>query len=226
MNRLRILAPCLVLGLGLAPGRAFAQDARPAPDIDARVAALESAVAALQRTVAALRASLNTDASERRDAAPGGQAAVESETGAAIAAVQSVLTPFVWFASDVFDGDLVGTYSVLMLGASSDTPPNRSTSYLFKGGATIREGGTGTMTLSVGGPAVQAAPAAEPAGGATAAATIDLTWALDSVTQTVRVRPAAVLGDFELFVAAGAQTLIGARSSASTHQLYLFTRQP
>jgi hypothetical protein len=167
---------------------------------------------------------LNSGTTERREGASGDQAAVESETSAAIAAVQSVLTPFVWFASDVFEGDVVGTYSVLMLGASGDSPPNRGTSFLFKGSATIREGGTGTMTLTLGGPAAPAAPDQTP--GAAPAATLDLSWSLDSVTQTVRIQPAAALGDFELFVTVGAKTLLGAKSQDNTHQLFIFTRQP
>jgi hypothetical protein len=211
MDRIPTLTPCLVLVLALLPGSTLAQGSSPAPDASARLAALESTVAALQRAVAALQASSNSEGSERAGNEP---------------QQKDAASPFKWFESEVFDGDLVGTYSILWVGGTANASPERTT-YMFKGAATFRPGGTGTMTGMLGGSALStgAVPDQAPSSGTTGA-TIELTWALDGPTRTLSVQPVAVLEGLELLVVDDAQTLVGAKSQDNTHQLFIFTRQP
>ena len=131
MGRIRIPVPCLVLVLSLAPGSTLAQGGSPGSDAGARLAPLESTVATLQRAAAALQASSNSNASERTASEP---------------PQENAASPFKWFESDIFDGDLVGTYSILWIRGTAHALPERTTSYMFKGAATFRAGGTGTMT--------------------------------------------------------------------------------
>jgi hypothetical protein len=131
--------------------------------------------------------------------------------------------------------DLVGTYSVYLLGIAMDPPGTQATynqmsSYVNKGTATLAANFRGTLNGTGAGIVMteQAANLNWTNVPVSVSGTGDFSWSYSSGVLTVTMDPGVPFNDFDLSVIAGGQALVSAFGGAPSNnqQILILVRQP
>jgi len=155
-----------------------------------------------------------------------------SSLNARVAALEAAVSKL---QGNIIAKDLVGTYSVYLLGISMDPPGTEATfnemsSYAFAGTATLTENFRGSLNGTIGGRVMteQAANLNWTNIGGGGAQAGNFSWSYNNGTLTITPDPGVQFKDFDLSVIAGGQAAVSANGGppSNNQQLTVWTRRP
>jgi hypothetical protein len=167
--------------------------------------------------------------------AQGPSSSLNAKVAALEAAVTALQGRVAKLEGNIIADDLMGTYSVYLLGISMDPPGSAATfnemsSYAFAGTATLGGGFRGSLSGTIGGRVMteQAANLNWTNIGGSGAQGGGFSWSYNNGILTITPDPGVQFKDFDLSVIAGGQAAFSANGGppSNNQQLTVWTRQP
>jgi len=155
----------------------------------------------------------------------------QSNLNARVAALEAAVSKL---QGNIIAADLVGTYSVHLLGISMDPPGtaatfNEMSSYAFAGTATLAGNFRGSLSGTIAGIVMteQAANLNWTNNGGSSALGGDFSWSYNNGILTITFDPGVQSKDFDLSVIAGGEAAVSANGGppSNNQQLTVWTRQ-